>query len=329
MRGLCLLSFLSLASVDSFCVPRKAAVGNCPAIHTSTPSSTSSPTTLVNNPQQRQGPSCRLSYSFPPIVVPEVVNEISRTIFQYHGNVPILHAFGINLVLFLTARTKLLSALTPSGFVNAMGLGTLLWTTLGWRGWTYCVLYLVLGQAVTKVQFAQKQAAGLAEGRGGRRGPENVWGSAATGLACALVWHIRPGKDKELLLLGYCASLATKLADTFASEIGKAYGKTCFLITTFRRTTAGTEGAVSVEGTVAAAVGGLLLSACGKALGLLPSWSTVGISAVAAFVATNVESYLGATIQEGKYVTNEVINFINTLIGAGIAMAAGKYLLGM
>ena len=34
--------------------------------------------------------------------------------------------------------------------------------------------------------------------------------------------------------MGYVASMATKLSDTFASEIGKAYGMTCVLITTLK-----------------------------------------------------------------------------------------------
>ena len=37
-----------------------------------------------------------------------------------------------------------------------------------------CVLYLFLGQLVTKIGFDEKEALGIAEGRGGRRGPENV-----------------------------------------------------------------------------------------------------------------------------------------------------------
>jgi uncharacterized protein (TIGR00297 family) len=65
--------------------------------------------------------------------------------------------------------------LTPEGFVNALLLGTMLWNTLGWKGWTLCVLYLVCGSVVTKIRFKEKQELGIAEGRGGRRGPENVW----------------------------------------------------------------------------------------------------------------------------------------------------------
>ena len=62
------------------------------------------------------------------------------------------------------------------------------------------------------------------------------------------------GLNYNSLILAYVPSLATKLGDTFASEIGKAYGKTTFLITTFERVEPGTEGAVSAEGTAAAAV---------------------------------------------------------------------------
>lgn len=70
-------------------------------------------------------------------------------------------------------------------------------------------------------------------------------GSAATGLACAICaaqGESFLGISSNLYILGFVASLATKLSDTFASEIGKAYGKTTFLITTLERVEPGTEG---------------------------------------------------------------------------------------
>ena len=91
----------------------------------------------------------------------------------------------------------------------------------------------------------------------------------------------------------------------------------------------GTEGAISAEGTAAALVGGLILSSYGWAVGLINAPS-VGIAAVAAFLATNVESLLGATLQgkEGlKWITNEMVNFFNTLIGAALAIGGGMALL--
>ena len=43
---------------------------------------------------------------------------------------------------------------------------------------------------------------------------------------------------------------------------------------------------------------------------------------IAAFVATTCESWLGAGAQgRVSWLTNEVINFLNTLIGAGVGAA--------
>jgi uncharacterized protein (TIGR00297 family) len=159
-------------------------------------------------------------------------------------------------------------------------------------------------------------------------------GSAATGLLCAICaaqFDGLLGISSDLFVLGFVASLATKLADTFASEIGKAYGKTTFLITNFQRVPPGTEGAVSLEGTLAAVLGGFALSLYGYFVGLI-SLSALPISVVAAFVATNVESVLGATLQDKKglaWVTNEFINFLNTLIGAVIAIGTARVLIGV
>ena len=274
-------------------------------------------------------------FSLKNLVNEGAVGDLIQSLFQYNGTVPFVQALGVNAVLFAALSGKLLTALTPEGFAHSLALGTMLWTTLGWRGWSYCVLYLILGQLVTKVKFAEKQDRGLAEGREGRRGPENVWGSAATALLCAtcsVQGESFLGVSSKLYVLGFVASLATKLADTFASEIGKAYGKTTFLITNLKRVEPGTEGAVSAEGTAAAAGGGLLLSLFGYALGLIQGPQEVAISTVAAFLATNAESLIGATLQEKEgfaFMTNEVVNFINTLIGGAIAILAGKYFLGL
>jgi hypothetical protein len=99
----------------------------------------------------------------------------SGSLFAYSGNVPLGQAFGLNAALFVLFLSKLQKMLTADGIFHALMLGTGLWSTLGWRGWTVCVAYLFLGSAVTKVKMAEKEKRGIAEARGGRRGPENVW----------------------------------------------------------------------------------------------------------------------------------------------------------
>lgn len=157
-------------------------------------------------------------------------------------------------------------------------------------------------------------------------------GSAATALVCAFCsvqgTHFL-GISSQIYLLGFVSSLSTKLADTFASEIGKAYGKKTYLITTLQRVDPGTEGGISTEGTVASILGGLILSVYGYAIRLIPA-RAIPISVISSFVACNVESLMGATLQRSMrfpWATNEVVNIFNTLFGAMLAMLAGTALL--
>ena len=111
------------------------------------------------------------------LAIPKTFGALTSTLFSCTSTtVPLYLAFAWNSLLFFTLRKKLLSSmLTPEGLVHSLALGTMLWSTLGWKGWSLCVLYLFLGSLVTKVKISEKQKLGIAEGRGGRRGPENVW----------------------------------------------------------------------------------------------------------------------------------------------------------
>lgn len=75
---------------------------------------------------------------------------------------PWLLALALNaLLIALAQRTPVL---TRAGWAHAGILGTILWGTLGWRGWLAVVLYLALGSLVTRLGLRQKQERGLAEG---------------------------------------------------------------------------------------------------------------------------------------------------------------------
>lgn len=210
--------------------------------------------------------------------------------------------------------------LTKAGLLHATILGTGLWTFLGLEGWLVGVIYFILGSVVTKIKMKEKESQGIAEKRGGARGPENVWGSAAAAMTCAMMTYIFPVYS-SIFKVGFVASLATKLSDTFASEIGKAYGKNTYLITTLKMVPKGTEGAVSIEGTMAGVIGSIVMAAVGILLGIITTAKGFVACIIAAFVATTVESFIGAVYQD-KYpwLTNELVNLINTIIGAGTAV---------
>lgn len=243
---------------------------------------------------------------------------------------PWLVALVLNTALAAIAVAAPKKLLTPAGIFHGWILGVLVWGSLGWQGYLVVLFYFLVGSAVTRVGMAEKEAAGIAEKRSGARGPENVWGSALTAALCALgvlvLSWLNPVADNlwvPLLLLGYVGSFSTKLSDTCASEIGKAYGQRTFLITTLKPVPRGTEGAVSLEGTLAGIVASVAIAAVGFAVNLI-SVVGVGICIVAAFIATNLESVIGATLQARfNWLTNEVVNILNTLIGAAIAILLG------
>ncbi|HIK28993.1 MAG: TIGR00297 family protein [Oscillatoriaceae bacterium SKW80] len=239
---------------------------------------------------------------------------------------PWVLASALNTILLALAFLAPKKLLTPAGLLHAWALGVILWGTLGWQGYVVVMFYFLVGSGVTRLGIAEKEAAGIAEKRSGVRGPENVWGSALTGTICALSVYIITlfFSDVKWLvpffLLGYVASFSTKLSDTCASEVGKVYGKQTFLITTLQPVPKGTEGAVSLEGTLAGVVASFALALVGWSVGMI-NFTGIFFCMLAAFIATNLESIIGATLQNKfNFLTNEIVNFINTFIGAIVAI---------
>ncbi|OKH26762.1 TIGR00297 family protein [Hydrococcus rivularis NIES-593] len=240
---------------------------------------------------------------------------------------PWLVAVGLNTVLLAIAFLAPKKLLTPAGYLNAWFLGVLIWGTLGWQGYAIVMFYFLVGSGLTYVGMAQKEAEGIAEERSGTRGPGNLWSSALTGTICAVASLFVDTPIRELLLLGYVASFATKLSDTTATEIGKAYGRRTFLITTLQPVARGTEGAISLEGTISGIVASGAIATLSWGIGLIDPIG-IALCVVAAFVATSVESLIGATIESKlSWLTHDVVNFLNTLIGAIVAILTASIFL--
>jgi len=87
----------------------------------------------------------------------------------------------------------------------------------------------------------------------------------------------------------------------------------------------GTDGAISVEGTILGMLSAALIGAEASLLHII-SPSAIIIVVIAAFMGTTIESVLGATIERRKWMSNEVVNFINISTGAGVAMLMAKIL---
>ena len=228
-----------------------------------------------------------------------------------------LIGFCINFILiYIFCKIPLM---TKSGWISAGILGTILWGCLSWQGWISVVIYLLFGSLVTKIGFKFKKEKGIAEKRGGRRGPENVLGSAATGLFLAMMTKYNIANE-VLLKVGFAASFAAKLADTFGSEIGKRFGKETFLITSLKKVERGTEGGISLEGTLASVLGSIFMSFMMLILSIISTKSQFIIVAVSGFLATLSESLIGAKFQNKYKLSNELVNAIQTSFASVFAI---------
>lgn len=210
---------------------------------------------------------------------------------------------------------------TIAGAVAGLIIGAVIWWAAGWQGWLLLLAAFAIAVATTKLGARRKAVLGIAEERGGRRGAGNA--IANTGLAAWLAAIAALSPYREAALAAFVGALVAGSSDTVSSEVGKAYGRRTWLVTTLRRVPAGTSGAISSEGTLAGAAAALLLAGAAAALGLIPIPLIVAIAA-AAVVAAMVESVLGSTLEPRGLLNNDLLNFITTSVAAVLAIAAWR-----
>ncbi|HLA75968.1 MAG TPA: DUF92 domain-containing protein [Vicinamibacteria bacterium] len=229
----------------------------------------------------------------------------------------LLLGLAVNGVVALAAKWA--GSIDIPGALSAVFIGTVITGTLGLRGFALMAAFFVLGSLATRIGYRVKAARGIAQEKGGARGWRNAWANGGVPALLALMAGAAPSDMQSLFLLAYAAAVATAAADTCSSEVGKAYGRRTFLITSLRPVPAGTEGAVSLEGTLGGFLGGALIAALGAALGLYP-WLAAVLVALAGLLGSLAESVLGTVAERKGWLDNDLLNALNTALGAGFVV---------
>lgn len=231
----------------------------------------------------------------------------------------------MNTLVYILGNRILLKGLALDGYVSSWVLGLLSFSAFGVYGYALVCLYFILGSWATKIKMDVKIREGTAEAKGGRRGIGSVLGSGVAGMVCAGVALLHGDIPMELLQTGFVASFCSKLSDTVSSEIGKGYGKTTYLATTFESVPRGTEGAVSLEGTLAGVGASILLGCCAVLVGMITLKGLLYVI-VASFIANYAESVLGAVYQDRiAWLTNDVVNIIQITCASVVSMLLSYY----
>jgi uncharacterized protein (TIGR00297 family) len=174
---------------------------------------------------------------------------------------------------------------------------------------------LILAFAATRFRRSHKERSGLAESREGRRASQVAANMGAAAIA-ALFPMLFPSRwTKEWMILALIAALAEAAADTLSSEIGQALGGQPILITNLKRVPPGTDGAISFTGTVAGFLAAAIVVATAIPTLRLDA-QQAAIAWVAAIVGLFTDSFIGATLERGGWLNNDLVNFLSTIAAA-------------
>jgi uncharacterized protein (TIGR00297 family) len=225
----------------------------------------------------------------------------------------------------LAAAATLSKALTASAGVVAAVFGSIVVVVAGFPFLALLVLFVVASVLATRYGFEEKRRANVQEGTLGERGVSNVLAHVVvpTGLVL-LAWAVPSLLPAAPLALLYTAALAFGASDTFASEFGVLAGSARSILT-LRPVTAGTNGGVSGIGEVWAFVGALTTALLGLALFVVfattrPSAIVLlGVATIGGFLACQVDSVLGETLENRGWLTKGSTNLLGMLSSVLVA----------
>jgi uncharacterized protein (TIGR00297 family) len=191
------------------------------------------------------------------------------------------------------------------------------------------VAVLVLTAAATRLGRARKERQGTAERRRGRAASQvaanlGIAALAANQLVQSFLtdahWLRHPLPTPMPLFALALAALAEAAADTVSSELGQVLGGRPRMLTTLRQADPGTDGAVSLIGTLAGVAAAVIVAAAG-AWALHGGGVMMAVATAGGVFGLFFDSLLGATLERRGWLNNNMVNFLSTAGAAAFALA--------
>jgi uncharacterized protein (TIGR00297 family) len=221
---------------------------------------------------------------------------------------------------------RFLGAVSDGGALVGIVIAFLLMVAAGLSGLLPLLAVLVLTLVATRWRSERKRNLGVAE-RGGGRNASQVVANLGAAALCAAAVIIFP-RHYGILMVGAMAALAEAAADTVSSEAGQAAASQARMILNFQPAPIGTNGAVSLEGTLAGCMAAFVVAWVGAFFGVVAGrW--VPVIAVAGIAGMLFDSVLGATLENRRKMGNDSVNFVSTVFAADLAIIAAMILEGV
>lgn len=233
-----------------------------------------------------------------------------------------------NIVITMLLILVLVTASLRARILDKQGVfaAALLGSFVGCLGhWTWLLLllcFLLSSHIATKWRFEEKTQRGLNESSDGHRGWINVAANGGMPALVALLAFVL--NDWESGLWMFAAAVAVATSDTWASEIG-CLDDRVRMITTFKPCEAGVNGGFSPNGQLAAALGGILIGITALIANLVMFSSSVSDSMMLAaivaglgFLGCQIDSVLGAVLENRGFLTKGSVNALSIIAGVGM-----------
>lgn len=234
----------------------------------------------------------------------------------------------VSLIISLVAFNR--KILDQGGSVLAF-LICFLSGTLGHLTWLL-ILLIFVGSSFLATRFAivYKKALGVEESDEGTRGAWNVLSNGIVPALIAVVYSLGL-LEPEQALVAFTTAVAAASADTMASEIGVLSPSPVLITNPSKRVEPGTDGGISLEGTLASLLSAVCISMLSFASFILlieeshPFYLSFDvnylyISAFFGFSGSIFDSLLGATLEKREILGNGGVNFCSILLTVSFSL---------
>jgi uncharacterized protein (TIGR00297 family) len=269
------------------------------------------------------------------LVLPSVCAGLVLQTHWWAMQFPSVAIWTVVLSLLLALVVLKLRAATLAGaFTGAVITASLMFSTVTfpykpWQTALPPVLAVsLLAWIATRLGREKKERLGTAEKRHGRSAAQVAANLGVAAIVCFdLVqswlidthWFSSATLVPVTLIAPCLAALAEAAADTVSSEIGQVLGGTPRMITTLRVVDRGTDGAISLVGTLAGVMAAGVVAGIGT-WAMRGSSGVFWVSCAGGVFGLLFDSLLGATLERRGWLNNDAVNFLSTASAAGFAL---------
>jgi uncharacterized protein (TIGR00297 family) len=222
-------------------------------------------------------------------------------------------AIALIVTLLFAAAARFVRGVTRSGAAAGAVIAFILYAGGGPGAFLTLIALFAITWVATRMGYAKKERSGTAERTDGRNAAQVLANLAVATLAIVLY----ATTAASVFIICFAAALAEAAADTVSSEFGQAMSDRARLITTWELVPAGTDGGITIAGSLSGLLTATLIAAVAGAVGLLPL-RMIWLPAAAGTLGMLFDSVLGAALERRHSLNNDAVNFLSTVSAAAL-----------